>query len=314
MTARHDMPFSVALPDGRLLIGGGCSSGSGIGQSANVDAYDPASHAFSAFSSLSTARTLSRAVAIGDVVIASGNWYSSDGIEMWSAEADKFSYVKQTSQPRHNPYMLRSSADNAIIFGATDNYGDKLPETIVDRYQGDDFVPALFETWKPLVIGSNWRAKDCFIGDEATGDYSYLIMVNDRESDNRNRGGVPALVKGEEFSLLPVDYEIPAACEFGDIYFSGPVVVDRSKKTGYALGYNGDESNAVYYILKIEYADALNGGKAKLTMYYSDVLEPFGGLYQGGIALMSDGRLMAAGGISNSNYSPYSTVYAFKPF
>lgn len=314
MTARHDMPFSVALPDGRLLIGGGCSSGSGIGQSASVDAYDPASHAFSAFSSLSTARTLSRAVAIGDVVIASGNWYSSDGIEMWSAEADKFSYVKQTSQPRHNPYMLRSSADNAIIFGATDNYGDKLPETIVDRYQGDDFVPALFETWKPLVIGSNWRAKDCFIGDEATGDYSYLIMVNDRESDNRNRGGVPALVKGEEFSLLPVDYEIPAACEFGDIYFSGPVVVDRSKKTGYALGYNGDESNAVYFILKIEYADALNGGKAKLTMYYSDVLEPFGGLYQGGIALMSDGRLMAAGGISNSNYSPYSTVYAFKPF
>ena len=49
-------------------------------------------------------------------------------------------------------------------------------------------------------------------------------------------------------------------------------------------------------------------------MYYSDVLETFGGAYQGGIALMSDGRLMAAGGITNSNYSPYSTVYAFKPF
>lgn len=314
MTARHDMPFSVALPDGRLLIGGGCSSGSGIGQSESVDAFDPASRTFSAFSSLSIARTLSRAVAVGDVVVASGNWYDGDGIEMWSEEAGGFSYVKETSQHRHNPYMLRSSADNAIIFGAADNHGGKLPETIVDRYQGENFVPALFETWKPLVIGSNWRAKDCFIGDEANGDYSYLIMVNDKASDNRNLGGVPALVKGEEFSLLPVDCEIPKACEYGDIYFSGPVVVDRSKKTGYAFGYNGNDANAVYYILKIEYADALSGGKAKLTMYYSDVLETFGGAYQGGIALMSDGRLMAAGGITNSNYSPYSTVYAFKPF
>ena len=308
MTARHDMPFSVELPDGRLLIGGGCSSGGGVGQSASVDAFDPAGKTFSSFAPMFSERALTRAVAVGKNVLVSGNWYAGDGLEMWTEGADAFTSVKGVSQGRHFPYMFQTSADNAIIFGSYDTHGSNLSEIIVDRYQGDPFTPELFGDWRPAGVGANWRAADC-----AVGEYTYLLMLS-RADVHNNRGGAVALLQGEDISLLPTDYEIPDRCEFGDIYFAGPVVADRSKSVAYAFGFNGDNANAVYYILKIEYADALNGGKAKLTMYYSDVLETFGGAYQGGIALMSDGRLMAAGGITNSNYSPYSTVYAFKPF
>ena len=309
MSAEHDMPFSVVLSDGRVLIGGGCSSGSGIGQSAYVDVYDPSTKTFSAFAPLANARTLSHAALVGNKVLVSGNWYTGDSMEIWEEGAESFAQVNYVNQDRHNPYIFPISASNAIIFGAYSNYGGTLSEYTVDRFVGDPFTPALFETWKPMGIGSNWRPADC-----AIGDFQYLIMVNQREA-SANVGGAVALVDGGDISLLPTDYEIPAENESGRIYFAGPVVADKSKKVAYAFGSNGEGTNVVCYILKIEYADALNGGKAKLTMYYTDPIASFPGAGgQSGIVLMPDGRVMVAGGIYNSNYSPFSTVYAFKPF
>ncbi len=309
MTAKHDMPFTVALPDGRFLIGGGCSGGGGTGQSTAVDVYDPSERAFSAFAPLSNARTLSHAAAIGDKILVSGNWYRGDSMETWSDGFEAFSHASDVSQGRYNPYIFPTGADNAIVFSAYDTHGNAFSDIIVDRLGGEPYTPALFETWKPMGIGSNWRPQDC-----AIGDGKYLFMVNKKDA-TANRGGAVALVDGENISLLPVDSEVPEDSEFGAVYFAGPIVVDKTKNTAYAFGSNGEGSNVVCYILKIEYADALAGGKAKLTMYYTDAIASFPGTGgQSGIVLMPDGRVMVAGGIYNSNYSPFSTVYAFKPF
>ena len=130
-----------------------------------------------------------------------------------------------------------------------------------------------------------------------------------------NLGCAVALVDGESISLLPSNCEIPESCDFGAVYFAGPVVVDRSKKVGYAFGGNNSQDNVVCYILKIDYADALAGGRAKLTMYYTDPIDGFRGIAsQGGITLLPDGRLMVAGGIYDSNYRPFNCAYAFQPF
>ena len=309
MTAKHDMPFTVALPDGRFLIGGGCSGGGGTGQSTAVDVYDPSERAFSAFAPLSNARTLSHAALLGDKVLVSGNWYNGDSMETWSDGFEAFSHASDVSQGRYNPYIFPTGADNAIVFSAYDTHGSAFSDIIVDRLSGDPYTPALFETWRPVGLGSNWRPADC-----AVGDNQYLIMVI-RKDASGNQGGAVALVDGENISLLPTNYEIPTYCEFGDIYFAGPVLADRSKKVAYAFGSTGGGTDVVCYVLKIEYADALAGGRAKMTMYYTDKIASFPGAGgQSGIVLMPDGRVMVAGGIYNSNFSPYSTVYAFKPF
>lgn len=309
MTAKHDMPFTVALPDGRFLIGGGCSGGGGIGQSTAVDVYDPSERAFSAFAPLSNARTLSHAALLGDKVLVSGNWYNGDSMETWSDGFEAFSHASDVSQGRYNPYIFPTGADNAIVFSAYDTHGSAYSDIIVDRLSGDPYTPALFETWRPVGLGSNWRPADCAIGDN-----QYLIMVIKKDASG-NQGGAVALVDGENISLLPTSYEIPTYCEFGDIYFAGPVLADRSKKVAYAFGSTGGGTDVVCYVLKIEYADALAGGRAKMTMYYTDKIASFPGAGgQSGIVLMPDGRVMVAGGIYNSNFSPFSTVYAFKPF
>lgn len=79
MTATHDIAFSVLRSDGKMMIGGGCSSGSGVGQSTSVDVYDPATHSFTAGPNMITARTMPHAVEIADgKILVSGNWYNSD--------------------------------------------------------------------------------------------------------------------------------------------------------------------------------------------------------------------------------------------
>jgi hypothetical protein len=50
---------------------------------------------------------------------------------------------------------------------------------------------------------------------------------------------------------------------------------------------------------------------ARVSMKATDPLNAFASIY--GSVLLPDGRLVLTGGIYNSNYSPYATVWALKP-
>ena len=53
----HDFGFSVKLPDGRIMIGGGCAENFGIGQSWGTEIYDPKTHSFEPSGVLDRKRT-----------------------------------------------------------------------------------------------------------------------------------------------------------------------------------------------------------------------------------------------------------------
>ncbi len=48
MNFNHDGGFSVVLPDGRIMVGGGCAKAEGVGQTAATDIYNPATRSFAA--------------------------------------------------------------------------------------------------------------------------------------------------------------------------------------------------------------------------------------------------------------------------
>ena len=299
MNYPHDMAFSVLLSDGRIMIGGGCSSGSGVGQSSEVETYNPSTHSFSVLQSMTLSRTLSRAVELdnGNVAV-SGNWYSSDAIELYSASTGVFSYVSGVTQSRSTPYMLQSGENDAILFGPTSNYGYSNEEMVVDRLSGTPFSVSLFETWRPVGLPQNWRATDCSIG-----EYSYLICA--RNSDDQL--GI-LKVEGESFSVLETKLPIPMEELGNSLTYSGQIFTNSKKMTAFLPAFNGNTSAPVYYILKVDYSSA----PAVLTLYRSDELDAFASIYS--MTMLPDGRLVACGGISNSNYTPYSTVWAFSPF
>lgn len=298
MNYTHDMAFSVVTADGRLMLGGGCSFGSGVGQSSGVEIYDPASHSFKIMPSMNQARTLCHAVELaGGNVLVSGNWYASDSKELYSASDSMFVAKGAVSESRSTPYILPTAADNAIIFSPSGNYGGNTQLT-VDRYDGGQFTVDLLNEWRPISLPVNWRPSDC-----ATDLYSYLIAAR---NDKDELGIIK--VDGESFSMLDTELPIPQTDGDAKLVYSGLIFTDREHKTAFLPAYNGRQEAPVYYILRVDYSQP----QAHLTLYKTAVLDAYASIWS--MTMLPDGRLVACGGIYDSNYTPYKTVWAFKPF
>lgn len=300
----HDMPFSAYLPSGKVMIGGGCSSSSGVGQSTYVDIYDPSTHSFEPGPSMTISRCNSHAVCMsnGDVVVA-GNWYNSDGIEVYSASDNAFRQIASTSQSASIPYVFETSANKAICFGTYSSYGSYFDPIQVTRLDGTAYTPELFSQWIPVNSYVNFCAQNVSIA-----DFTYLLLAKRPDSDSEYR---LMKLQGEDFSLVETDMEIPAfnPTTESKIYW-GPIVVNKNTQVAYLIGEDADLHH--FYVAKIDYRQVLIDNKAKLTFYYSEEMPEMFSVEC--CCITPDGGIAVSGGIYNSNFSPFSGCYILKPF
>ena len=305
MVYSHDFGFSVALKSGKVLLGGGCSEPIGIGQTFLAELYDPATHTFDAFGSMQRKRTYGSALELdGGRVVIAGNWYFNDGIELFDGQKS-FTYIKDPAVERTHPYIFRTSADDAIIFGTLGTHNERIG-LVADRLSGDTLHIPFFDKWKPLET-STCRPADCFIGDEASGLYAYLMAVVDST-------GQIALAKVEngDFSLLPTVCPIPMQCSMESIFFGTPVVVDRRAGCAYLMGISGNyaahpNSPHRWYFVRIDYAQATAEKPAPVTLYYTEALS---GVPDCAPVIDAEGNLLLAGGMLGiSNFTPSAAAY-----
>ncbi|MBR1401655.1 MAG: hypothetical protein IJ562_08810 [Prevotella sp.] len=317
MVYSHDFGVSAKLKSGKVLLAGGCEQPSGIGQTFNAELYDPETHTFRGFGILQRKRVWASALELdsGEVVIA-GNWYHDDGIEMFyeaqSAKGDhqyrhSFTYIRDVTTQRANPYVLRIAKDDAIIFGAAGIRGDMVRTAYAYRLKGDSVHIPLFETWQPLSTCPQ-KGDACFIGDEAKGDFTYLVPVKD------NSGQVAiARFCGTEASLLPTACPVPMVCK-GDsiIYFS--IITDRQAGRAYLFGiskhYQTLQEDTYAYVLSIDYAHTSAKTTPPATLYYAGHLKTIPDFSP---ILTPEGHLLIAGGLTDgSNFTPTNNVYLLK--
>ncbi len=313
MTYSHDVGFSARLKSGKVLIAGGCEQPSGIGQTFNAELYDPETHSFRGFGILQRKRTWASALELdsGEVVIA-GNWYHNDGIEMFyeaqSAKGDhqyrqSFTYIRDVATQRSSPIIIRIAKDDALIFGPYGIRGDTVRTAYAYRLKGDSVLIPLFETWLPISAGCR-QIDASFIGDEAKGDFTYLVPVKD------STGQVAiARFSGTEASLLPTACAIPMTYK-GDSIIYCNITADRQSGRAYLFGlskhFQTQQDNTYNYILCIDYAHASDKG-APMKLYYTDPLEMMPDFSP---ILTPEGHLLIAGGLRNgSNFTPAKNVY-----
>ena len=312
MVYNHDFGFSVVLKNGKVLLGGGCAEPIGIGQTFLAELYDPETHTFDGFGSMTQKRTHASALELdsGRVVIA-GNWYQKDGIEMFDGES-RFTYIKDVAVERTMPNIFRISDDDALMIGNYSIKGDTLSSVVADCLKGDTMHIPLLEEWHPLW-SVHHRDAESFIGDESKGQYVYLLPVC-------NKSGQVAIIKVEngEFSLFPTEVPVPMRSPWEDItYESSSIVVDHKAGRGYLLALSRnyrDEPTKPHrqYVLAIDYAHATEGKGAPLTLYYTDSLS----IYPDHTPVLTDdGNLVLAGGLRlsnlNGNFTPSAEVYLF---
>ena len=310
MVYNHDFGFSVVFKSGKVLLGGGCEQPIGIGQTFLAELYDPTTHAFDGFGSMERKRTLGSALELdsGQVVI-SGNWHHDDGIEVFDGQK-RFTYIKDVACQLSAPHIFQISKDDALMVGFCSTKGDTLYSAVADRLNGDTVHIPLLESWLPMTVQSH-RDAESFIGDAAKGKYIYLMPI-------RNKNGQVAIAKVDNgvFSLLPTDSPIPMQCQGNDIDYYGHVVVDRKAGRAYLMGGHANyirtspEKESPLYFLCIDYAKAVSGQLAPLTLYYTDPL-PVVPDYPP--VVNDDGDLMIAGGLKGlNNFTPSSAVYLFR--
>ena len=297
----HDGGISIVLKSGNVMLAGGFKDNLGIGQSFEVEIYDPVSHTFNGFGCLDQKRVSGAAVELdsGQVMII-GNWYADDGMEMFDGKAT-FSHVRDVSQFRCLPHVFRTSDGDAVIVSGYDNHGEQIASIVIDRLYGAPFVNELFDNWKPLRYDLVQHGEDSFIGDTSKGEYRYLMPVE-------NRDGQLAIidVRDTVFTPLPTSCPVPMKSQWGTIRYVTPVYADRQHQRGYVVG--SDDTNRLY-ALCIDYSKT----PALLTLYHTDPL-PEAGMRPIPV-LTPEGNLILTGGVSNElngNFSPTASVWLLR--
>ena len=297
----HDGGISIVMKSGKVLLAGGFKDNLGIGQSYEVELYDPVTHQFNGIGCLDKKRVSGAAVELDSCrVMIAGNWYADDAIEIFDGKTT-FSHVKPVAQMRSLPHVFRTSNGNALIMAGYDFHGNPIDTIIVDRLYGNPFRNELFDNWKPLQYDLVQHSDDSFIGDEAKGVFRYLMPVE-------NKDGQLAIidVRDTVFTPLPTSTPVPMKSQWGSIRYITPVYADRQHQRGYVVGY--DETSRLY-ALCIDYSKT----PAPLTLYHTDPL-PEAGMRTIPV-LTAEGNLMLTGGVGvepNSNFSPVASVWLLR--
>ena len=309
MVYTHDAGSALILKSGKVLLSGGFERGLGIGQSHEVEMYDPKTHTFDGFGCLDTKRASHTQVELdhGKVVIA-GNWYHEDAIEIYDGNIT-FTNVKRVSQQRTLTNVFRIAPDDVIIFGGQDYKGNDFDTIIVDRLKGEPFTDPLFETWKPTHLHISIHNDDSFIGDETKGIYSYLFPV-------KNKEGRMAIAKsdGMKFSLVPTTSPIPTKFQENTIIYYSQLLVDRKAQKGYIMGNDSiHQTSSHIYILCIDYSPMAEGKPCPVTLYYTDPIPEF---VNASPLITPQGNLLLTGGTGkkgspSSNFYPSDRVLLF---
>ena len=295
----HDTPFALVLNDGDVLVGGGYESSFGVGQTWGVERYHPKTHSFAPALIMEEKRAHASALELenGDIVI-SGNWWTTDFTEIYSHSIEDV-WADTASDNRCYPFILPMGNDNAWMIGATYNSYGSATENIVDQLKGEPFRVALLDQWHPQSpLDRNVQADACQVAENA-----FLILaVNDKKQC------APLLVNSSGFSLLPMKQPLPMEGPWGDIRYMGSFWTVPETETAWLMGL--DELNHVY-LAEIAYQPALQGGQAKLSMYYSQPLKEFpSDPYE---LLLPDGSFVTVGGMNHCNYNSSAAVFAFYP-
>ena len=291
----HDDGCAVELSTGKVLIMGGHKENMGVGQSFEVELYDPLTRTSEGFASLDTKRAMLSALALDDgrAVIA-GNWYHKDAIEIYDGKVS-FLPVKGVSIARSTPFILQTAKDDAMIIGGADTVGRPITVPVADFLQGEPCHVPLLEEWRIPPVFLMWPSSASFIGDKFKGDYSYLLLITNDEGQL-----AIARVTNGVFTLLPTDVPIPRSSQWGEIYYKG-ILVDRQCQRAYLVGddlrhesVNPSITTRVY-VVAIDYATEPAG----LTFCYTDVLDDTD---IDNIILTADGDLMLTGGTPQGSY------------
>lgn len=295
----HDTPFALVLKNGDVMVGGGYETDFGVGRTFGVERYRPDSHGFSPESIMEINRAHASALELEDgEILISGNWYATDFTEIYHNSADTIK-MDTSSDNRSYPLLLPVTHDNVWIVGGTYNSYGTPTQHIVDQLIGEPFEVELLTEWHPQTPLDHNVQVDAY----RIAEHTFLICGHNKEGQC-----APLLVDSCGFSLLPMEQPLPKEGPWGAIRYFGSFWTCQETATVWLMG---KDEQARVYLAEIDYQPVFQGGKATLSMHYTQPLEQLPS--NPWDLMLPDGSFVVVGGMNGSNYDASATAMAFYP-
>lgn len=299
----HDGASATVLPDGKILVAGGFSSGWGVGQSTVCDVYDPATNSFSATGDMLQYRATSVGVLTGDGnnVLLSGNWYADDSnFELWNGSS--WSVVGSKYQSLTEPHAVSDGQGTVYVFGDTDNYGGYCGMMVYKVDTRAQTVESVADTGLENYVPWYRRGEP---SGSLLPDGRYLFAARDYEdySSSKILCFDPFAAKVSEVVSLPASIEGVT----DQITYSSDIIVNNSRGEAYAIGSYG--AIGQWCLVVVNY----NLTTGKQTVYYGG--ESVNSFASGTWTLHPiTGILIFTGGSESNNFDARELVIAVTPF
>lgn len=296
---KHDLGFQVTLADGRTLLGGGCSSGYGSGQSSSVHIYDPADASVSQTGDMACGRTMCRAVLLhGGKVLVGGSWYNNAGkcIEVYDPKTGSFAEVPQRlGHSYSSPLIMPTKDGGAIILGGQSAYGDIYDaDGTFYKYSADNTLATKTDdVLKDNLVDMSFSSSSNMVESHKTPDGHYVILAK-----SNKKGGYCLLdfdPENESFSILG---ELPDA---GGPY-SNEIMVNTKKSLVYVFSFDSEWKPTLNLF-------SLSEKKVVESVPVSK------NIVSAGIRMLPDGNVLVVGGSADgSNFNALSQAFIIKLF
>lgn len=301
----HDGAACITLPDGRVLICGGFSSGLGIGQSTVCDIYDPSTNSFSAAANLLVSRAFCLGVLTGiqNQVLVSGNWYESDNyFELW--DGNNWTSLGPKEYGMHYPYMVSDGNGIVYVFGCYGVYGenqglnvykvDTVNQTVeaLDDTGLENFIPWYGTAGMEPAACTTQEGALLLIGQTDDYEHPYVLMSFD-----------PATAKASKLSDLPKGIEGVDMT----LSYSPGVLVNKSRGEAYIVGCYGNSGQVSLVVINY------NLSTRQQVIYH-------GGEFTNNFANGSrtihpaSGKIIFTGGSISDNFDIQNPVISVTPF
>ena len=308
----HDGAFSVILNDGRVMVGGGFSSATGVGQSKKTDIYDPKTQSFTAGPDMTVARAYAKAILMNGKVYVNGNWYADNKV-MDCYDGSSFSSVGNMRNFTL-PYIFASKSGTIWTWSLMDPWGETVDwGTSSSGSQGllfnkylvstDETKSSLFTnmvTNVPLSLSEDVRMSNSY---SAKDDRYYFLTKN-----SNSYKLYYSLI--DESSIGWYNFDVPTVYPNTDveINYRGSVFVNDAQEEVYLVGSNGPSNNQTLFLVCYNFADenVVHRTIAKIDGFEHNLMS-------GAWTILNDGRLVCTGGGINSNFDAQKYAYIFTP-
>ncbi|MCR5851304.1 MAG: leucine-rich repeat protein [Bacteroidaceae bacterium] len=295
----QDYSAGIVTADGRMLLAGGMSGGSGTGASAQCELYDPTDNTFTATGSLTQARSMATATMTkSGKIYVNGCWYNSSyGLECYDPETGTFSKVAEGLNAYH-PLLLSLRGERvAIAYGTALVVAEDGVTTNVESELLTDYP--ILRCWDETQMKYYQLADYNYILVGKSGSQAVLLNVYDDATEG---------VKVSKIADLPMTLPDNESVGIGYYDQATRVFCNNDKRKVYVqttLVDNGCSPVIVEY----DYPSATRLEGGNIVVYtMAGSLEKR--IDNAAWTMFPDGTLVSAGG-GDSNSAPHNVSYIY---